>query len=96
MKGHYGFVAPNFIREILPSSRSKRPSVMVKFAEEDIPIISFVEIDPKTGLQTDNNKGIMESYIQGTEPFNKEVMVLDSLGSVTTETVSGTGSLIIN
>ena len=58
--------------------------------------ISFVKIDPKTGLQTDNNKGIMESYIQGTEPFNKKILVLDSLGSVTTETLSGTGSLIIN
>ena len=43
--GGMRFCRPNFIREILPSSRSKRPSVMVKFAEEDIPTISFVEIE---------------------------------------------------
>ena len=58
--------------------------------------ISFVKIDPQTGLQTNNKNGIMESYIQGTEPFNKNVLVLDSLSSVTTDTLSGTGSLLIN
>tara|TARA_Y100001960_G_scaffold289773_1_gene329876 strand:+ start:1459 stop:2952 length:1494 start_codon:yes stop_codon:yes gene_type:complete len=55
LKGHYGFVAPNFIREILPSSRSKRPSVMVKFAEEDIPTISFVEIEKLINQVNINN-----------------------------------------
>ena len=58
--------------------------------------ISFVKIDPHTGLQTDNKDGIMEPYILGTEPFNKKVLVLDSLGSVTSDTLSGTGSLFIN
>ena len=58
--------------------------------------ISFVRIDPQTGLQTDNKDGIMEPFIQGKEPFNKKILVLDSLGSVLTETLSGTGSLFIN
>ena len=58
--------------------------------------ISFVKIDLLTGLQSDSMNGIMESYIQGTEPFNQKVLVLDSLGSVTTDTLSGTGSLFIN
>ena len=58
--------------------------------------ISFVRIDPETGLQTNKENGIMEPFIQGTEPFNKKNQVLDSLGSVTTETLSGTGSLLFN
>ena len=58
--------------------------------------ISFVRIDPETGLQTNKENGIMEPFIQGTEPFNKKTQVLDSLGSVTTETLSGTGSLLFN
>ena len=58
--------------------------------------ISFVNIDVQTGLQTDNKDGIMESYIIGTEPFIKKALVLDSLGSFTTDTLSGTGNLLIN
>ena len=58
--------------------------------------ISFVKIDPQTGLQTDSKDGIMEPFMQGTEPFNQKVLVLDSLGSVTTDTLSGTGNLLIN
>ena len=58
--------------------------------------ISFVRIDPLTGLQTDSKNGIMEPFIQGTEPFNNKMQVLDSLGSVSTKTMSGTGGLLIN
>ena len=58
--------------------------------------ISFVKIDPQTGLQTEKNDGIMEPFKQGTEPFNKNITVLDGLGSVKTETLSGTGNLLIN
>jgi len=58
--------------------------------------ISFVKIDPRTGLQTSTKDGIMEPYLIGTEPFNKDFIVLDSLGSVTSDTLSGTGSLFIN
>ena len=58
--------------------------------------ISFVRIDSQTGLQTDSKDGIMEPFIQGTEPFNQKVLVLDSFGSVMTDTLSGTGSLLIN
>jgi len=57
--------------------------------------ISFVKIDPRTGLQTFNKDGIMEPYILGTEPFNQDFLVLDSLDSVITDTLSGTGSLFI-
>ena len=58
--------------------------------------ISFVKINTQTGLQTNNKDGILESFVVGTEPFNKKITVLDSLGSVKSETLSGTGSLLIN
>ena len=58
--------------------------------------ISFVKINTQTGLQTDSINGILEAFVVGTEPFNKEITVLDSLGSVITETLSGTGNLLIN
>ena len=58
--------------------------------------ISFVKIDTKTGLQTDAKNGILEPFIVGTEPFNKEITVLNSLGTVRGNTLSGTGNLLIN
>ena len=47
-------------------------------------------------MQTDSIDGILESFIVGTEPFNKKITVLDSLSSVRQGTLSGTGSLLIN
>ncbi len=58
--------------------------------------ISFVKIDPKTGLQTKSKEGILEAFIIGTEPFNKNIRKLDDLGSINKDTISGTGSLLIN
>ena len=58
--------------------------------------ISFVKINTQTGLQTDSNNGILEAFVLGSEPFNKKITVLDSLGSVRTETLTGTGNLLIN
>ncbi len=58
--------------------------------------ISFVQIDPKTGLQTKSKNGILEAYIIGSEPFNKKITTLDDLGSLNNDSISGTGSLLIN
>mgnify|MGYP001243627402 CR=1 FL=1 len=58
--------------------------------------ISFVKIDPSSGLQSTDRDGIMEPFVLGTEPFNKKIKILDSLGSVMKDTLSGTGSLLIN
>ena len=58
--------------------------------------ISFVKIDPQTGLQTKDNRGILEAYIIGTETFNKNIRILDDLGSINNNSISGTGSLLIN
>ena len=58
--------------------------------------ISFVKIDPQTGLQTKDDGGILEAYIIGTEPFNNSIRILDDLGSINNSSISGTGSLLIN
>ena len=57
--------------------------------------ISFVKIDPKTGKQTKSNKGVLEPFIAGTEPFNIQVKKLDDLSSINNDSISGTGSLFI-
>ncbi len=58
--------------------------------------ISFVKIDSQTGLQTNKKDAIFEPFVLGTEPFNKKIRVLDSLGSIKNDTLSGTGNLLIN
>ncbi len=58
--------------------------------------ISFVKIDPQTGLQTKDDGGILEAYIIGTEPFSNSIRILDDLGSINNSSISGTGSLLIN
>ncbi|PPR47011.1 MAG: Penicillin-binding protein 1A [Alphaproteobacteria bacterium MarineAlpha5_Bin9] len=57
--------------------------------------MSFVRIDSKTGKQTQNEQGVLEPFIIGTEPYNSDIIVLDSLGSVLSDTLSGTGNLLL-
>ena len=58
--------------------------------------LSFVMVDPNTGLASKNSKGILEPFIIGTEPYNqKNVKRLDGLGSINNNSISGTGSLLI-
>ena len=58
--------------------------------------LSFVNIDPRTGLITKDPKGIQEPFFLGDEPYNKNlVKQLDSLGSINNDSISGTGSLLI-
>ncbi len=58
--------------------------------------LSFVRIDPKTGIKSNNSEGIMEAFIIGTEPYNqKNIQKLDSLSSVNNNSISGTGSLLM-
>jgi len=59
--------------------------------------LSFVKINPKTGLPSNKEESILEPYLIGNEPFNKENLnVLDSLGSINNDSISGTGSLLDN
>ena len=58
--------------------------------------ISFVKIDPQTGLQTKLDNGELEPFMVGTEPFNRNIRTLDDLGTINNNFISGTGSLLIN
>ncbi len=56
--------------------------------------ISFVKIDPFTGKSSVREDSILEPFILGTEPYIKKINVLDSLGSMKSDFISGTGSLL--
>tara|TARA_B100001123_G_C15297982_1_gene1019942 strand:+ start:18 stop:827 length:810 start_codon:yes stop_codon:yes gene_type:complete len=58
--------------------------------------LSFVKIDPKTGLASKSPDSILEPFIVGTEPYNNDnVMRLDNLSSINNNSISGTGSLLL-
>ncbi len=56
--------------------------------------LSFVKIDPNTGIPSYKNNSILEPYIIGTEPYNKKGVILDNLGYVSSNSISGTGGLL--
>ena len=56
--------------------------------------ISFVRIDKKTGLPSNDENSILEPYILGSEPYNQNISILDSLGSIKNNSISGTGGLL--
>ncbi len=56
--------------------------------------ISFVKIDPKTGNASNSDDSILEPYILGSEPYNQNINVIDSLGNVKNNSISGTGGLL--
>ena len=59
--------------------------------------LSFVKIDSKTGLPSNNENTILEPYLLGNEPFNSNNLnILDSLGTINNDSISGTGSLLEN
>ncbi len=56
--------------------------------------LSFVKINSKTGMPSNHEDSILEPYLIGSEPFNNNNNILDSLGSINNDTISGTGSLL--
>ena len=56
--------------------------------------VSFVKIDPLTGLPTSNNNGILEVFKEGREPFQQ--FILDDKTNIMNENYkySGTGGLL--
>ena len=59
--------------------------------------ISFVKIDPNTGLVSKISEGMFEPFIIGTEPYDKSRLTkLDNLGTINNNSISGTGSLLSN
>ena len=58
--------------------------------------LSFVNINQKTGLPSNQDGSIMEGFIEGTEPYSKDdINILDSLGIIN-NSISGTGGLLNN
>ena len=61
------------------------------------PGLSFVKIDPNSGLISKNKNGILEPFIIGTEPYSENyVKKLEALSSLNNDTITGTGSLLEN
>ena len=59
--------------------------------------ISFVKIDPNTGLVSKISEGMFEPFIIGTEPYDQSrLKKLDNLGTINNNSISGTGSLLSN
>jgi len=58
--------------------------------------LSFVTINNKTGLPSNDKESIMEAFIEGSEPYTKDdISILDSLGIIN-NSISGTGTLLTN
>ena len=56
--------------------------------------ISFVRIDPKTGMPSNNENSILEPYIIGSEPYNNNIKILDNYNNINNNSISGTGALL--
>ena len=58
--------------------------------------LTFINIDPKTGMPSNSKNAIMEPFIKYSENVLKnEINVIDSLG-YSSEKISGTGGLLNN
>ena len=58
--------------------------------------LSFVKINNKTGLPSNDKESIMEAFIEGSEPYTQDdISILDSLGIIS-NSISGTGALLTN
>ena len=71
----------------------------IKINSKNIPFrvpsgLSFVRIDPNTGLPSNKDDSIMEPYILGSEPYNNNIEILDNLGNIKNNSISGTGGLL--
>ena len=51
-------------------------------------------IDPKTGIPSNKKNTILEPFILGSEPYNQKITILDNLGYVKNNSISGTGGLL--
>ena len=56
--------------------------------------LSFVRINPKSGLPSNKQDSILEPYILGTEPYNNNFEILDNIDNIKNNSISGTGGLL--
>ncbi|MDC2992620.1 PBP1A family penicillin-binding protein [Pelagibacteraceae bacterium] len=56
--------------------------------------ISFVRIDPKSGMVSNQKESIIEPFILGSEPYINDINVIDGLENFNNNSISGTGGLL--
>ncbi len=71
----------------------------IKINDNNVPFrvpsgISFVRINPNSGLPSNEENSILEPYILGSEPYNNNIDIIDNLGNMKNNSISGTGGLL--
>ena len=56
--------------------------------------ISFVRINPNTGMASNKQGSISEPFILGSEPYSENINIIDGLESFNNNSISGTGGLL--
>ncbi len=56
--------------------------------------ISFVRIDPNSGMVSNKQNSIIEPFVLGSEPFSGNISIIDGLESINNDSISGTGGLL--
>ena len=56
--------------------------------------ISFVRIDPNSGVPSNKEKTIVEPFILGSEPYSDNINIIDGLEDFNNNSISGTGGLL--
>ena len=56
--------------------------------------ISFVRIDPRNGMISNQQGSISEPFILGSEPYSGNVNIIDGLENFNNNSISGTGGLL--
>ncbi len=56
--------------------------------------ISFVRIDPNSGMVSNNQDSISEPFILGSEPYSNNINIIDGLENFNNNSISGTGGLL--
>ena len=56
--------------------------------------ISFVRIDPNSGIASNQKGSIVEPFILGSEPYSNNINVIDGLENFNNDSISGTGGLL--
>ena len=56
--------------------------------------ISFVRIDPNSGMASNKKDSIVEPFILGSEPYSDNINIIDGLENFNSNSISGTGGLL--
>ncbi len=56
--------------------------------------ISFVRIDPNSGIISNKKNSIVEPFILGSEPYSGNINIIDGLEDFNNNSISGTGGLL--